>query len=104
MCLCLRIPAVYGIHLKQCVTLYLFLLPLCLVGDMSWKMVGFVTSFAFILVGIEGIAAEIEKPFGYVFCHHFSLLVCTKSPLDTTEAIYPSISYVPKFAMKWSIS
>lgn len=61
------IPAAYSIHLKQCVTLYLMLLPLTLVETMvrivlnltfeptftkapqSWKMVPFITAFAFVL-------------------------------------------------------
>lgn len=32
---------------------------------MGWKMCPFVTIFAFVLMGIEGIASEIESPFGY---------------------------------------
>ncbi|KAI5476644.1 hypothetical protein MNV49_007422 [Pseudohyphozyma bogoriensis] len=58
------IPAVYGIHLKQCVTLFLCSLPFTLVELMGWKMVPFVTLCAFTLIGIEGIASEIEQPFG----------------------------------------
>jgi putative membrane protein len=46
----LPIPLVYGIHLKQVVTLYLFLLPLTLVETMGYSMVPFVTAMAFILV------------------------------------------------------
>ena len=53
-----------GIHLKQCVTLYLFALPFVLVGDLHWKMIPIVTVVAFTLMGIEGIANEIEMPFG----------------------------------------
>ncbi|KAI6028345.1 Bestrophin, RFP-TM, chloride channel-domain-containing protein [Pisolithus orientalis] len=59
------IPASYGIHLKQCVTLYLFALPLTLINDMGWSMIPIVTVVAFTLMGIEGIADEIEMPFGY---------------------------------------
>ncbi|KAF8845021.1 UPF0187-domain-containing protein [Paxillus ammoniavirescens] len=59
------IPASYGIHLKQCVTLYLFALPFTLVNDLGWSMVPIVTVVAFTLMGIEGIADEIEMPFGY---------------------------------------
>ncbi|EJD52890.1 UPF0187-domain-containing protein [Auricularia subglabra TFB-10046 SS5] len=58
------IPASYGIHLKQCVTLYLFALPFTLVSDLQWKMIPVVTLVAFTLMGIEGIAQEIEMPFG----------------------------------------
>ncbi|KAG8993736.1 hypothetical protein FRB94_006375 [Tulasnella sp. JGI-2019a] len=58
------IPISYGIHLKQCVTLYLFSLPFTLVQDMHWRMVPLVTLVAFTLMGIEGIADAIEMPFG----------------------------------------
>ncbi|KAF9227983.1 hypothetical protein BS17DRAFT_414861 [Gyrodon lividus] len=59
------IPTSYGIHLKQCVTLYLFALPFTLVNDLGWSTVPIVTVVAFTLMGIEGIADEIEMPFGY---------------------------------------
>lgn len=58
------IPAPYGIHLKQCVTLYLFALPLTLINDLGWSTIPIVTVVAFTLMGIEGIADEIEMPFG----------------------------------------
>ncbi|EAU88144.1 hypothetical protein CC1G_03816 [Coprinopsis cinerea okayama7 len=58
------IPASYGIHLKQCVTLYLFALPLTLVNDLGWAIIPIVTVVAFTFMGIEGIAEEIEMPFG----------------------------------------
>ncbi|KZV85119.1 UPF0187-domain-containing protein [Exidia glandulosa HHB12029] len=58
------IPASYGIHLKQCVTLYLFALPFTLVNELRWNMIPVVTLVAFTLMGIEGIAQEIEMPFG----------------------------------------
>lgn len=58
------IPRSYGIHLKQTVTLYLFCLPFTLIRDMGWGMIPVVTIVAFTLMGIEGIADEIEMPFG----------------------------------------
>jgi len=58
------IPISYGIHLKQCVTLYLFALPVTLVHDLGWAAVPVVTAVAFTFMGIEGIADEIEMPFG----------------------------------------
>jgi len=58
------IPVSYSIHLKQCVTLYLFALPFTLVQDLQWRMIPVVTVVAFTLMGIEGIAQEIEMPFG----------------------------------------
>ncbi|KAG6813614.1 hypothetical protein H0H92_009231 [Tricholoma furcatifolium] len=57
------IPSSYGIHLKQCVTLYLFALPFTLVNDLGWAAVPIVTVVAFTFMGIEGIAEEIEMPF-----------------------------------------
>ncbi|KAL0570585.1 hypothetical protein V5O48_011368 [Marasmius crinis-equi] len=58
------IPASYGIHLKQCVTLYLFALPLTLINTLGWMTIPIVSVVAFTLMGIEGIADEIEMPFG----------------------------------------
>ena len=58
------IPRSYSIHLKQCVTLYLFSLPFTLVRELGWGMIPIVTVVAFTLMGIEGIAEEIEMPFG----------------------------------------
>ncbi|CCM03913.1 uncharacterized protein FIBRA_06064 [Fibroporia radiculosa] len=58
------IPRSYSIHLKQCVTLYLFVLPFTLIKELGWSMVPVVTIVAFTLMGIEGIADEIEMPFG----------------------------------------
>ncbi|TCD62258.1 hypothetical protein EIP91_007135 [Steccherinum ochraceum] len=58
------IPRSYSIHLKQCVTLYLFALPFTLVKELGWGMIPVVTVVAFTLMGIEGIADEIEMPFG----------------------------------------
>jgi len=50
--------------LKQCVTLYLFALPFTLVNDLGWGTIPIVTVVAFTFMGIEGIADEIEMPFG----------------------------------------
>ncbi|GAA5979649.1 hypothetical protein JCM10908_002999 [Rhodotorula pacifica] len=58
------IPTVYGIHLKQCTSLFLATLPLVLVESMGFAMIPFVTVVAFTLCGIEGIATELEMPFG----------------------------------------
>ncbi|KAF8061518.1 Bestrophin, RFP-TM, chloride channel-domain-containing protein [Lyophyllum atratum] len=58
------IPVSYRVHLKQCVTIYLFALPFTLVKDLGWGTVPIVTAVAFTFMGIEGIADEIEMPFG----------------------------------------
>ncbi|CDO69047.1 hypothetical protein BN946_scf184834.g54 [Trametes cinnabarina] len=57
------IPRSYGIHLKQCVSLYLFMLPFVLIKELGWAMIPIVTVIAFTFMGIEGIADEIEMPF-----------------------------------------
>jgi len=80
------IPASYGIHLKQCVTLYLFTLPFTLVADLRWFMIPVVTVVSFTLMGIEGIADEIEMPFGH---DYYDL------PLDRLcEEVRAEIDYV----------
>ncbi|KAI0318342.1 Bestrophin, RFP-TM, chloride channel-domain-containing protein [Amylostereum chailletii] len=58
------IPKSYSIHLKQCVTLYLFALPFTLIRELGWATIPVVTVVAFTFMGIEGIADEIEMPFG----------------------------------------
>jgi putative membrane protein len=62
------IPKSYGIHLKQCVTLYLFSLPFALVKELGWATVPIVTIVSFTFMGIEGIAEQIEMPFGLDEC------------------------------------
>ncbi|KAJ3908514.1 Bestrophin, RFP-TM, chloride channel-domain-containing protein [Lentinula edodes] len=92
------IPISYGIHLKQCVTLYLFALPLTLVNDLGWMTVPIVTVVAFTFMGIEGIADEIEMPFGNDpsdlpldrYCHDLKeeiLYIIERLP-DSGEGIY----------------
>jgi len=49
------------------VTLYLFALPFTLINDLGWSTIPVVTVVAFTLMGIEGIADEIEMPFGERF-------------------------------------
>ncbi|CAH7686274.1 Bestrophin, RFP-TM, chloride channel-domain-containing protein [Phakopsora pachyrhizi] len=58
------IPASYGIHLKQCTSLYLFALPLTMASDLGWILIPLVSIVAFTLVGIEALARECEVPFG----------------------------------------
>ncbi|KAF8559522.1 UPF0187-domain-containing protein, partial [Imleria badia] len=77
------IPASYGIHLKQCVTLYLFALPLTLMNDVGWATIPIVTVVAFTLMGIEGIADQIEMPFGEDTPDIFLYLLDKRGPIDT---------------------
>ncbi|KAJ2917587.1 hypothetical protein MD484_g2775, partial [Candolleomyces efflorescens] len=86
------IPASYGIHLKQCVTLYLFALPLTLVHEMGWAIVPIVTVVAFTFMGIEGIAEEIEMPFG----HDDRDLPLDRYCHDLKEEIYYIIDRLPE--------
>lgn len=58
------IPVSYSIHLKQVVTVYLFALPMTLVHELGWITVPLTTVVAFVFMGVEGIADEIEMPFG----------------------------------------
>jgi predicted membrane chloride channel (bestrophin family) len=60
-----------GIHLKQCVTLYLFSLPFTMVSDLGWATVPIVTVVSFTFMGIEGIAEQIEMPFGEHVCFRY---------------------------------
>jgi ion channel-forming bestrophin family protein len=46
------------------VTLYLFSLPFTLAKELGWATIPIVTVVAFTFMGIEGIAEEIEMPFG----------------------------------------
>ena len=45
-------------------TLYLFSLPFVLVKELGWATVPIVTIVSFTFMGIEGIAEQIEMPFG----------------------------------------
>ncbi|KLT44479.1 UPF0187-domain-containing protein [Cutaneotrichosporon oleaginosum] len=58
------LPYVFTSHLKQCVTIYLLCLPFVLVDVLGWKTIFIVATTAFTLCGVEGIAAQVEMPFG----------------------------------------
>ncbi|KAI9197418.1 Bestrophin, RFP-TM, chloride channel-domain-containing protein [Polychytrium aggregatum] len=58
------VPVVYNLHLKHTILLYLLTLPFQLVASLGWYMIPAMFVFAFTLLGIEGIGAEIENPFG----------------------------------------
>ncbi|CAJ0829192.1 4887_t:CDS:2 [Entrophospora sp. SA101] len=59
------IPFAYRIHLKQVVTIYVWVLPFTLVETLLWLTIPIVMLIAFILFGVEAIGSEIENPFGY---------------------------------------
>jgi ion channel-forming bestrophin family protein len=58
------IPLAYAIHLKQLLLIYCLLLPLQLVGEISYWTGPIVALISFTLFGIEEIGIEIENPFG----------------------------------------
>ncbi|WP_404786734.1 bestrophin family protein [Altericista sp. CCNU0014] len=58
------IPMAYAIHLKQLLLIYCLLLPLQLVGEISYWTGPIVALISFTLFGIEEIGIEIENPFG----------------------------------------
>ncbi|OBZ81990.1 hypothetical protein A0J61_09961 [Choanephora cucurbitarum] len=59
------IPAVYVVHLKQSVVLYILATPFTLIDQLGWWIVPTLVLAAFILFGIDAIGAQIDNPFGY---------------------------------------
>ena len=59
------IPVAILIHQKQVLALFGCLLPFALVDDMGWWAVPIVTVVCFALYGIDGIARQLEDPFGF---------------------------------------
>ncbi|KAJ3259933.1 hypothetical protein HDU77_001593 [Chytriomyces hyalinus] len=59
------IPQAYGIHMKQCVTIYLLSLPFQIVGMLAWFTIPVVFLSAFVMTGLLEISQKIENPFGY---------------------------------------
>ncbi|WWD18606.1 hypothetical protein CI109_103059 [Kwoniella shandongensis] len=72
------LPYIFCIHLKQVVSLYLFILPFTLVDSMGWKMVFIMFGISMTFMGVEGIAAMIEMPFGTDPCDLNLDLYCTE--------------------------
>jgi putative membrane protein len=58
------LPMAYVIYLKQLILVYCIALPLGLKPELGWSMVFIVGMVAFILMGVEELAREIENPFG----------------------------------------
>ncbi|KAL5493057.1 hypothetical protein ACEPAI_4505 [Sanghuangporus weigelae] len=59
------LPFVYSAHIRQCVWLYLFLLPFQLVQQFGWYTIPGVGIAAFFYIGFLAAGEEIEQPFGY---------------------------------------
>ncbi|GJJ72330.1 ion channel-forming bestrophin family protein [Entomortierella parvispora] len=58
------IPLAYSIHLRQVVYLYCLALPFTFIRDLEWHTVTLMALVSFTLFGMEGIATEIQNPFG----------------------------------------
>lgn len=58
------LPMAYVIYLKQLILVYCLALPWGLKPELGWAMVLIVGVVAFILMGVEELAREIENPFG----------------------------------------
>lgn len=58
------VPLAYVIYLKQLILVYCLALPWGLKPELGWAMVLIVGMVAFILMGVEELAREIENPFG----------------------------------------
>ncbi|WWC88528.1 uncharacterized protein L201_003439 [Kwoniella dendrophila CBS 6074] len=72
------LPYIFCVHLKQVVSLYLFILPFTLVDAMGWKVVFIMFAISMTFMGIEGIASMIEQPFGTDPCDLNLDLYCTE--------------------------
>jgi putative membrane protein len=59
------LPIVYVTHLRTLLLLTLLLLPYIYGPAWQWSTVGVVALAAFVWLGIEGAAREVENPFGY---------------------------------------
>jgi len=55
----------YSTHLEHCLYVYILALPFQLVYDIGWYTIPTLAVAAFAILGILGIGAEIENPFGY---------------------------------------
>ena len=59
------IPVALLIHQKQVLALFCGVLPFALVDEMGWWTVPIVSIVTFTLYGIDGIASQLEDPFGF---------------------------------------
>jgi len=55
----------HRIHQKQVLATFSMILPFALVSQMAWWAVPIVVLVTFTLYGIDGIASQLEDPFGY---------------------------------------
>lgn len=57
-------PLAYSVHLRHILILYCLFFPFRLVAQMDWATIPATGIAAFVVLGIEEIALEIENPFG----------------------------------------
>ncbi|WAS04124.1 bestrophin family ion channel [Gloeomargaritales cyanobacterium VI4D9] len=57
-------PLAYSVHLRHILILYCFFFPFRLVAQLGWATIPVTAIAAFVVLGIEEIALEIENPFG----------------------------------------
>ena len=60
-----KIDIICRIHQKQVLALFGMVLPFALVTQTAWWAVPIVVLVTFTLYGIDGIASQLEDPFGY---------------------------------------
>lgn len=58
------VPVSHLIHQKQVLALFGAILPFATVADIDWWTIPMVTVVVFTLYGIDGIASQLEDPFG----------------------------------------
>lgn len=58
------IPVAYLVHTQQVLALFGCILPFAFVDEFGWWSIGMVSLVNFTLYGIEGIASQLEDPFG----------------------------------------
>merc|ERR1712137_932667 len=69
-------PFAYVVHLRTFLFFYLLGLPFILVEDLGWLMLVAVVLVAYLMIGLENTAVQLENPFGADCNHHPLDLYC----------------------------
>ncbi|APB34242.1 Putative membrane protein [Gloeomargarita lithophora Alchichica-D10] len=95
-------PIAYSVHLRHILVLYCFFFPFRLVTQLGWGTIPATAIAAFVVLGIEEIALEIENPFGLdpndlpldqicgVIRHDVEGLIRLDSGHELTEVLLPT--------------
>jgi putative membrane protein len=59
-----------------------------MVSELGWATVPIVTLVSFTFMGIEGIAEQIEMPFGKHICLHYAAIILTGPSQALMKLIY----------------